>query len=135
MMHTRVLHPSRNILTLLETCTKEGPLLGLNFFISHDRPPRNTCWGLFYNTCEFLDKLCIFKGTRRDFLRGISGRVHISTRVKDSSFLPESWIFRFCEEYPFKRHQISNVQYIGNHDLCVLLLMTGLKEVRNDGHD
>ncbi len=84
MMHTRVLHPSRNILTLLETCTKEGPLLGLNFFISHDRPPRNTCWGLFYHTCEFLDKPCSFKGSRRDFLRSISGRVHISTRVKDS---------------------------------------------------
>ncbi len=68
--------------TLLETCTKRGPLLGLNLFISHDRPPRNTCWGLFYSTCEFLDQLCISKGSRRDFLHSISGRVHILTRVK-----------------------------------------------------
>ncbi len=73
------------ILTLLEICVKRGPLLGLNLFISHDRPPRKTCWGLFYRTCEFLDKICSFKGTRRDFLRDISGRVHISTRVNDSS--------------------------------------------------
>ncbi len=34
---------------------------------------------------NFLKKICSFKGTRRDFLRSISSRVHISTRVKDSS--------------------------------------------------
>ncbi len=82
------------ILTLFETCTKEGPLLGLNFFISHDRPPRNACWGLFYNTCDFLDKLCRFKGSRRDFLRSISGRVQISTRVKDSISLKFMYIVK-----------------------------------------
>ncbi len=41
--------------------------------------------GVIYGTCEYLHKLCSFKGSRRDFLRGISGRVHISTRVKDST--------------------------------------------------
>ena len=58
--------------------------MGQNLFISHDRPPQNPCWGLIYRTCEFLGKLCSFKGTRRDFLRSISGRVNISTRVNDS---------------------------------------------------
>ncbi len=68
-------------LTLLETRTKEGLLLGPNLFTSDDFPPRNHCWGLIYSTCEFLDKLYSFKGSRCDFLRSISGRVHISTRV------------------------------------------------------
>ncbi len=72
------------IWTLLETCIKRGALLGMNLFISHDQPPRNPCLGLLYSACEFLDKICSFKDSRHDFLRSISGRVHISSSVKDS---------------------------------------------------
>ncbi len=72
------------ILTLLETCTKRGPLLGLNLFISHDRPVRITYWGLFCNTFEFLYKLNCLKGSRRYFLLFISGRLHVSNRENDS---------------------------------------------------
>ncbi len=73
--------------------------MGQNLFISNDRPPPNPCWGLIYRTCEFLGKLCSFKGTRRDFLLSISGRVNISlisTRVNDST-------------QPALRHMLTNL--------------------------
>ncbi len=42
--------------TLLEICTKGGPLLGPNLCHEHDRPPRNPCWGLIYHILLFHTK-------------------------------------------------------------------------------